>query len=231
MSEERKESGVLDREERRVLFHPVILLTIGIFLIAPFAYYVVKSKRSMPSPPVLGDLPDFKLIDQDGREFSKKNLLGKVTVVCFFFSRCETVCPPLMAAMRRFQTMLEEAKLDAQMVSISVDPDYDTPERLKKFAKKLGADLKRWHFLTGKIEEIRQLGQKGFRVVVGNPRYEGNLMEITHSSKLILVDQRGRIRARIDSKGRPLGYFDTSPDGLKALLLHVQRVLWEQYSE
>ncbi len=211
-----------NRAERRVLFHPVILVAIGSMLIAPFVYYWIQSRG--PIPPEIGDLPDFSLVNQDGKPFGKKDLNGKVSVVCFFFSRCQTICPPLMAAMKELQNKLKKRGVKAQLVSITVDPEYDTPERLKKFAQKLGADLKSWTFLTGKREAIERLAKEGFKVAMGKPHYVGNIMEITHSGKLILVDQRGKIRARPDRRGNPIGYFDTTPDGLEEIIKAIKRL-------
>jgi cytochrome oxidase Cu insertion factor (SCO1/SenC/PrrC family) len=122
-------------------------------------------------------------------------LAGKVWVASFVFSRCCTDCPQVSAGMARLQGELAGQE-GVVLVSFSVDPEYDTPERLQEYAARWGADGQRWLFLTGTEEVIYPLLEKSFHVGVqqntGSARTQGN--EVTHSSKLVVVDQRGRIR-------------------------------------
>lgn len=116
------------------------------------------------------------------------------------------------------------------MVSITVDPEHDTPAVLRAYAKTLGADLQRWSFVTGAMESIRELALKGFYVAVGTPQKDANFLEITHTSKLILVDQKGRVRGRPDAAGHATGYFETNREGLDELFHRSQHTLWEAFA-
>lgn len=146
-------------------------------------------------PPVISELPQYTLVDEDGRAFGSRDLQGHVYVANFFFGSCRTVCPPLLRATAELQRRLAEARLDVRIVSFTVDPEHDDPVRLREIAQEYGADPAIWTFLTGPETEIRHLVQDGFRAGIGE-RQEGSddLIEIAHSTKLVLVDGKGGIR-------------------------------------
>lgn len=179
------------------------------------------TRRIPPPPPVLGTLPAFKLIDHHGKPFGRKQMLGTVHVVKFFFTRCPSICPKMMKAMRRLQKGFAYHQLPVRLLSITVDPEHDTPAKLRAYAKKYKVDLKNWIFLTGKEADVLALSQKGFRVAASNPKQKKSLMEISHSGKLILVDQKARIR----------GYYSTSKRGLDEAFHRTKRVLRQAFEE
>ncbi|TNE50594.1 MAG: SCO family protein [Deltaproteobacteria bacterium] len=216
--------------ERQLLSHPLVWVAIAAFLVLPFLLRGYLRRIPAP-PPVLGALPAFELTNQDGKPFGLEQLKGQVTVVGFFFSRCKSICPPLMQAMRRLQDRYKRHNVNVRLLSITVDPGYDTPKRLQAYAKTLGADLKRWTFLTGPIEKIKALALKGFHVAVGDPVKKANFFDITHTSKLILVDQKGRIRGRPDNQGNPVGYFSSTKDGLDEVYHRSMHTLWERFAK
>lgn len=216
--------------ERQLLSHPLVWVAIAAFLILPFILRGYLRRVPAP-PPVLGTLPAFELTNQDGKPFGLKQIKGQVTVVGFFFSRCRSICPPLMQAMRKLQDRFVRHKIDVRLLSITVDPGHDTPQRLKAYAKTLGADLSRWTFLTGPIKKIKALALNGFHVAVGNKVKTANFFDITHTSKLILVDQKGRIRGRPDNQGNPVGYFSSSKDGLDEVYHRSMHTLWERFAK
>ena len=130
-------------------------------------------------PPVLGQLPEYRLVASDGTAFGSADLAGQVYVVDFIFTRCASVCPQLTTAMAGLQRRLDEAAVDGvQLVSISVDPDHDTPERLRAYGETYGIDPRRWTLLTGDIGAVRQLVLEGSRTPLGEPDLEGNLVDI-----------------------------------------------------
>ena len=118
--------------------------------------------------PVLGTLPDFTLVDQDTEEFGSEDLRGNIWIADFVFTRCPDMCPMLTSVMARVQRQLtgDPALKDVRLVSISVDPEHDTPARLATYAEKHGADRDRWAFLTGPRQEIWLLSRDGFRLAV-----------------------------------------------------------------
>jgi cytochrome oxidase Cu insertion factor (SCO1/SenC/PrrC family) len=157
--------------------------------------------------PVYGKSPDFTLQSQDGALFDSSRLKGKVWVASFVFSTCKSSCPMLAAQMKRLYSAMPEGAVFG-LVSISVDPERDTPQRLAQYAKDLGVQDKRWVFLTGKKSYIRDLIVGGFKVAAE----PGEVMEdndILHSSKLVLVDAHGRIRGYFD------GVLSESADQIK----------------
>jgi len=176
-------------------------------------------KREPPPPPVIGQVPAFSLVDQDGHELGSEQLRGQVYIAAFFFSRCPSICPTLMKSMRRIEDAYRDRGISGiRLVSITVDPEYDTPERLRAYAAELGAEPARWTLLTGDIEAIRRLAVDGFHVPLGSEQVlPGGLIDIAHSGKLILVDGQGGIR----------GYYDTDESGLDEVYNRAQHVLRE----
>src|SRR5688572_7127281 len=120
------------------------------------------------APPPLGDVPAFTLRDQHGRDVVKTDWLGSVVVVNFIYSRCAEACPLSMAWMLKLQTVYEHEDR-VQLVSISVDPEFDTPEILASYAKDLNVRSPRWSFLTGDKEEVYRLARGGFHLGVFDP--------------------------------------------------------------
>jgi protein SCO1/2 len=147
-----------------------------------------------PLPPVLGTVPDFRLVDQSGAPFGPERLTGRVWIADFVFTRCPDVCPQMTERLVRVQRALGER---ADVVSVSVDPAYDTPERLAAFARAHGADSPRWHFLTGDSQQVQEAVLRGFRIAFA--RDSEDIASITHGVHVVLVDGRGRIRGYYDS--------------------------------
>jgi cytochrome oxidase Cu insertion factor (SCO1/SenC/PrrC family) len=141
----------------------------------------------------LGQAPHFVLEDAAGGVFESKALAGKIWVVAFIFTRCGGTCPQMSEVMSVIQDKLSDLP-DFAMLSISVDPENDTPQALNEYAKLHGADRTRWHFLRGTPEQIKKIEYDGFKL--GNPE-----VLIEHSPKLVLVDQKGKIRGYFDGAG------------------------------
>lgn len=136
--------------------------------------------------PVLSTLPDFSLTTEQNTPLSKSDLAGKVWVADFFFSSCSGPCPIMTRNMAGVAERLKGTP-DLAFVSISVDPETDTPEVLSRYGAKYGADPAQWHFLTGDLAAIQTLAVEGFMVgSVDDP--------IIHSPKFCLVDREGRVR-------------------------------------
>ncbi|MFQ5748619.1 MAG: SCO family protein [Planctomycetota bacterium] len=154
---------------------------------------------------VYGPIEAFHLLDQDGRPFRREDLLGKVWVVDFFFTRCHTLCPQLTLKMDHLaRGWHRESRLE--FLSVSVDPEFDRPEILRSYAQAHDIPLSRWTLATGEKKAILDLSQKTFKLGMGTER--GADGDITHSSRFVLVDAKGRIR----------GYYNALDDaGLKGL--------------
>lgn len=151
---------------------------------------------------VFQTIPAFSLMDQQGKEFTSKNLTGKIYVANFFFTRCGTICPKITSQVSRVTDAFIEDK-EIHFISLSVDPRYDNPEKLASYAKKFDADSARWTFLTGDKKIIYPLILKGFHVPLADAsEYDAAIKNpdetFIHSERLILVDKTGIIRGFYD---------------------------------
>lgn len=142
-------------------------------------------------------ISDFKLINQDDQPTSFNASNNQITVVNFFFTRCTAFCPVMNKEMQRVVQQYEKNKL-LRFLSISVDPDYDTPAVLKQYAQKYKQKSGKWDFLTGPAPLISKLAKQDFLVDVVKDTTRVN--NYIHSSMLILTDPQKRIR----------GYYDTT---------------------
>ena len=158
-----------------------------------------------PVPPLLVELPAWELTDQDGAPFGSADLEGRIYIASFFFTRCKTICPTLTRSMRSLQDSLAEEGIDTdtvKLVSISVDPEYDTPLKLRAFAQLHGVDPARWTLLTGDRDAIRNLLEDGFMVGMGElSEPTAGLFDIAHSAKFALVDRSAGMRGHYASEG------------------------------
>jgi protein SCO1 len=134
----------------------------------------------------LGCITDFSLTNQSGKETKLSDLKGSIWVADFIFTSCESICPDMTTNMAKVQRAFPDTP-NVRFVSISVDPERDTPEVLTAFGERFGADPQRWDFLTGDKEYIKEISYEGF--LIGS----GDVMT-NHSNKFILVDREGDIR-------------------------------------
>jgi len=177
-----------------------------------------QATAALPRLPSYGEVPAFALTDHQGRVVSRETLAGRVWVADFILTRCAGQCPMMTAQMARLARTLDR-EAPVRLVSISVDPTWDTPEVLATYAQAAGADRASWLFLTGEAEEITRLCRDGFKLAFGEA--DGTAEEpITHSTRLVLVDRLGRIR----------GYYDATDDEAMGLLQRHLRLLLKERS-
>lgn len=143
-----------------------------------------------------GMVGNFDLIDQEGEVFNQEQVQGKVWVTNFIFTSCATECPLIS---RRMQEIQKAFQFDdrVQLVSISVDPRTDSPERLKNYAKEFEAGP-RWSYVTGEEAEVERLSSKGFKVntpgALAKATSAPRTRQLLHSQKIAVVDQLGVVR-------------------------------------
>lgn len=145
-------------------------------------------------PEGLGKLADFTLTDQTGKEFNSANMKGKVLLVNFFFTKCETTCPLMNKKMEALQEKFSN-DADIKLVSISVDPENDNVDVLKTYSETFKANPEKWFFLTGSKELIVDIMEKQLKLAAG-PEHA------THSTRIVLIDKESGVK----------GYFDSSSD-------------------
>ena len=141
--------------------------------------------------PVLAQLPDFRLLERSGKTLGLADLKGKVWIADFIFTRCPGPCPRMSSRMASLQHDLGRED-SLRLVSISVDPEFDTREVLAKYAGQYQAEEGRWFFLTGDKTTIHHLAKSGFLV--------GGVDDVTlHTTRFILIDRLGRVRGYYSS--------------------------------
>jgi protein SCO1/2 len=188
----------------------VFWLLLALFLVVDMFFILLIFWGRQDRGEVLGQAPSFTLVNQAGEEFSSDSLKGKIYVADFFFTSCAGPCPVMNANVARLQRSFA-GRDDVHFVSVSVDPETDTPERLRAYGEKLGADFSRWHFLTGDMEEIQRIAVEGFKVgSVDDP--------VIHSTRLILVDGEGNIRGYFSGiADEEVAELETSIDGMQGV--------------
>lgn len=135
-------------------------------------------------------VPDFKLTDQNGRNFDWSSARGKVVLITFVFTTCPDVCPLFTANFASIQRHLEENKIgDYLLLTITTDPERDTSAVLKEYATQFKADFRRWTLLTGSRAELSRVW-KSFGVNV----LKTQSGQVQHTSFTTLVDRQGRRR-------------------------------------
>jgi protein SCO1/2/putative membrane protein len=149
--------------------------------------------------PDLGPAPDFTLTDCHGKSVSRDDLKGKVWVAHFFFTECAAGCSVTTDNMARLQEQLADCP-GVVLVSFTVNPTADTPERLRDYADQRKADPRRWLFLTGDESVLHPLIQNGFKVGLEKTTDARPGYQVVHSFNVMLVDQSGRIRGYVDGK-------------------------------
>jgi protein SCO1/2 len=147
-------------------------------------------------------LPDFSLIERSGKRITLADLRGKIWIADFIYTQCTDTCSWQTADMATLQERWTNEN-DLRLVSISLDPEHDTPSILTRFAARFHANGQRWLFLTGNKKQIDRLVEDGFALpasaVAGRP---GTAPTIIHSPRFILIDREGQIRGSYDSRDR-----------------------------
>ncbi len=173
----------------------------------------------------IGPVPSFKLTNQNNNTITDNDYLGKVYVVEFFFSTCPTICPKMNQNMLKLQEEFY-GNPEFGIVSITINPEYDTPQVLKNHAEHLGVKHSNWHFLTGDKDYIFNLSQKGFNLYAGENKNVAGGFE--HSGLFALIDKEGNIRCRKDKYGNPILYYDgLDNEGIKAIKEDIKKLLEE----
>jgi len=161
-----------------------IYIAIAALLIAT---YFFKNSEPENNLPVIGNIPDFEFVNSEGETIKLTSLKGKVWVADFIFTTCNMACPIMTGNMNIIHKKYKQND-DVRLVSISVYPEYDTPEVLTKYASQYNANTDRWYFLTGEESTVQEVIKDGFKI--------GDYEDIIfHSEKFALVDRSGMIRA------------------------------------
>lgn len=164
--------------QKRLLWGVVLVAAGSLVALALFVAFT--STKSRPGAEQNGNLstplrqaniarvPPFTLTERSGKEIALADLRGLVWIADFIWTRCPDACPLMSGVMARLQSEFA-GEPEFRLVSISVDPQYDTPAVLTRYAARYGADLDRWLFLTGDKETVYRLVRDGFKLAVRDP--------------------------------------------------------------
>lgn len=193
------------RRNRRPTVLPLIFMaSVGVLGVAAVLVYdTLRNPQgaALAQDPGLDVLtvPEFTMTTERGEPFTRDDLLGRVTVMDFFFTNCPAICPALSRSMQRIQQVVGERGV--RLVSVGVDPVNDTPAVLRAHAEQLGADPNVWTFLhAGDFEQVRRLSEEGLKLGISlddsrpiKTSRGDDMPWIDHTNKLVLLDHNARV--------------------------------------
>jgi protein SCO1/2 len=187
------------------------IIVLGLIFVVPIGRSIALA-RDLPKPPAMRiPLPEFELTDQRGERFGLANLRGKIWVADFVFTSCPTVCPKLTRRMLEIQSRGKNLGDHFHLVSFTVDPENDTPERLLAYSQSFKINQRRWSFLTGPLGEIETTVVGGFKIAMGKEEQEDGIFNVFHGERLVLVDDAGAIR----------GYYEANDEDIDRMMRDI----------
>ncbi len=205
-------------------FYGLLLLVLGILSVLWFQWVSSARNRSNTGAYTEQDavrqykmVEEFRLTNQHGQEFGSQELAGKVWIADFVFTSCAAECPILSTRMAELQKRFS-GQPDVAFVSISVDPNTDTPERLADYAGRFNAGPG-WNFLTGPPRQVNRLIKGSFLLPVAESDGERNdilMANLIHTEKIAVVDRMGVVR--FYTEGLPANSVDEIEDAVRSLL-------------
>lgn len=197
-----------------------IVLLFGIWAVPKIMDRLVSQEKEMAT---IGPVPNFSLTNHHGETITQKDLLGKVYVVEFFFTTCPSICPIMHKSLVKVQDKYF-GNPNVAFVSVTINPEFDTPEVLNAYAKENNVTNNNWQFLTGELDDIYALANQGFNLYAAEaPEVEGGF---EHSGFFALIDKKGNIRSRLVAQGNPKIYYNGLEDSdVKMLTDDIKKLL------
>ncbi len=195
----------------KVVWSLLAIVIVGIAL----AFAWSKSRPSSPPLPIYSQLDDFSLTNQTGRAVSLSDFRGRIWVADIVFTRCAGPCPVMTGQMAALQSALPAS---VHCVTLTTDPEFDTPIVLKSYGEQFKADFARWQFLTGSKREIGKLAIDGLKLTALDVPAEKRANDVdlfVHSTIFVLVDKQARVRGTFESD---------EPDFQKKLLAAIRQL-------
>lgn len=159
------------------------------------------------------EIPDFAFRDQNGDTVTRAIMKGKVTVVDFFFTTCQSICIDMTRNLKRVQESFIQDR-DVLILSHTVDPETDTVGQMRMYAIENDVNTKMWRLLTGEKKALYDMARYGYFITA--LQGDGGPNDFIHSEKLVVVDKEGRIR----------GYYDgTSDADVDQMIKDIQKLL------
>lgn len=177
-------------------FHYALFISVALFSCIREKPLPILGERDFNgTDTVYHTIQDFAFLNQDSVLITQDSVRGRIFVADFFFTSCRTICPIMKTQMLR---VYQEFENDPQVVLLShtIDPEYDTVALLRGYAERLGVTSRKWHFLTGKKEDIYNLAEKSYFTTAREDALEDQ--GFIHSGAFLLVDEHLRIRGQYD---------------------------------
>jgi protein SCO1/2 len=194
---------------------------LGLALLVSFLQ--INRSRHLLQLPVIGSVADFTLTNQDGQSVTLADFTNHVWIADIIFTRCAGPCPRMTGQMKMLQNVLP-ADSAAKLVTLTTDPEFDSPAVLKRYGQRFDADFSRWTFLTGTKSEIAALASGSLKLSAVPVKLEDQKSVadlFIHTTIFVIVDKHAQLR----------GFFETGGDGVDwtnsvqpRLLLAVQQL-------
>ena len=170
------------------------------------SFLQINRSRHLAQLPVIGAVADFTLTNQDGRITTLADFTNHVWIADIIFTRCAGPCPRLTGQMKSLQNILPSESV-AKLVTLTTDPEFDSPAVLKKYGERFNADANRWTFLTGTKNEIAALASGSLKLSAVPVKLEDqkDVADLfIHTTIFVVVDKHARLR----------GFFETGGEGV-----------------
>ncbi|MBI2070155.1 MAG: SCO family protein [Elusimicrobia bacterium] len=194
------QTGVGTEHRKAKPLGPRLAVWLASMAVAAAALILAYRSESKSSLPYLGALPSFEAMaamPDGGEPFKSQEFLGRPWIAGFIFTHCGGPCPMLTANMAKLQKKLPG---DVRLATFTVDPQRDTTDAMREYARRFGADLKRWRFLRMERNNLYPLLADGFKLSISEDASAPSGLRISHSAKLVLVDGAGSIRGYYDGE-------------------------------
>lgn len=171
------------------------------------------SRARQKALPVIDQVADFTLTNQDGNVTTLADLSNQVWIADIVFTRCAGSCPIMSTQMKSLQGALP-SNSRAKLVTLTTDPDYDTPSILKRYGERYGADFQRWTFLTGAKGELAGLAAGSLKLgsTPVPPQDRTNSVDLfVHSTIFVVVDKQARLRGIFQTEGQDVDWAKIQP--------------------
>ena len=185
-----------------------LVFLFGFISLAFLAWFVQIARNQNLLPPlrVIGPVANFALTNQDGKITSLADFTNRVWLADIIFTRCAGPCPLLTGQLRSLQDLLPKES-SVKLVTLTTDPEFDTPAVLKKYGERFGADFHRWTFLTGTKREIGRLAVDSLKLSAQpvKPEAQKDSADLfIHTTIFVILDKHAQLR----------GFFETGGDGV-----------------
>ncbi|HQR92094.1 MAG: electron transporter SenC [Bacteroidetes bacterium 24-39-8] len=168
-----------------------------VVLVLGFYYFLFRGNDFWRTKlPVISYTKPFEFKTQDGLPFTDRDMLGKVTVVEYFFTNCKSICPKMNTNMKEIFAVYKDEP-NFMILSHTCDPERDTVARMKVYADSLGADTRKWLFLTGRKDSLYNIARSAY--LLDDPKNSLDKIEdqFIHTQFFALVDKDGKVRGQV----------------------------------